>query len=259
MQRAKEDNPLDDPYLTLNVTDSATTAEIRRAYRKLSLELHPDKHNKALCGEEAQKAFTNIVNAHELLSDPDRRVAFDMFGDGDAESFNTQWEYEEYGRKSSKNFYSGSRHITNIDEKLWKSMGEQGKKARAKRVWIIEFYAPWCGACQSFTPTFKDLAKKIAEHEPSELDDWYGVDIEVGAVNCELNANLCQREFNIRKYPTIRLVSPAHGTQHELNTGGADDMKEAAYEISAEVRSENHGRCTPPPLGLAALPASYDF
>lgn len=240
-ERAKDpSNGLDNPYETLKIKDAATTAEIRRAYRKMTLELHPDKHNKNLCGEEAQKAFTNLVNAHDLLSDPDRRAAFDMFGDGDTESFNTQWEYEEYGRKSSKNFYMGSRHITNIDEKLWKAMGEQGKKAksnehtRAHKIWIVEFYAPWCGGCQSFTPTFKTLAQKIAEHEPSEQDDWFGVDIEVGAINCEQNANLCQREFNIRKYPTIRLISPAHGTQHELERGDIDSMKGGAFEIAAE-------------------------
>jgi len=173
------------------------------------------------------------VSAHELLSDPDRRAAFDMYGD-DVEGFNTQWEYEASGRRNTKDFYRHSKHITNIDVKLWERLKGKKEQQGKEKIWIVEFYSPWCGACQSFTSSFKKLAESIAEHEPEETDDWYGVDLEVGAVNCEGNMVVCQNEFNIRKYPTVRLVSPSFGTQHELQVGGEAEMREAAYEVAAE-------------------------
>ncbi|GMI43848.1 hypothetical protein TrCOL_g9998 [Triparma columacea] len=225
----------EDPYMALNVTDSATTAEIRRSYRKLSVLLHPDKHPQALCGDEALIAFTSLVAAHELLSDPDRRAAFDMYGD-DLDSFNTQWEYEASGRRNTKDFYRNSKHITNINTKLWdKLKATPAKKGEKVKIWIVEFYAPWCGGCQRFTDTFKKMAEKIAEHEPDENDDWYGVDLEVGAVNCESYMPICQNEFNIRRYPTVRLVSPSFGTQHELQANQPEpQIREDAFEVAAE-------------------------
>lgn len=237
---------LEDPYSTLNVTNDATTAEIRRSYRRLSISLHPDKLNKVLCGKEALLAFTNLVAAHELLSNPDRRAAFDMLGTS-AEAFDTQAAYESSGRKNAKDFYKGSKHITNINEKIWRTLSSKNHERRGEEsssshsqgrkfnIWIIEFYAPWCGACQKFTETWKKLGESIASHEPSEDDDWFGVDIEVGAINCETNHKICQEEFNIRKYPTIRLVSPGWQTQHEFENGGdAADIRESAFEIAAE-------------------------
>ena len=230
---------VDDPYRTLNVTDSATTAEIRRSYRKLTLALHPDKHNEKLCGEEAHKAFEFLVAAHDILSDPDKRAAFDQYGDADQEEFHTQWEYEQYASKKTKNFYRGSSHVTNIDDALWQRLTkktEKGSASRGHKIWLVEFYAPWCSACQKFTPEFKKLAKQLAEHEPTADDQWYGVDVEVGAINCETHQNLCGKEFNIRHYPTLRVISPGHGTQHELDGGARDanSIKDAVYDIASE-------------------------
>jgi len=51
----------------------------------------------------ADTAFREIVAAHELLSTPDKRAAFDDFGDeGEAgrDSFQTEWEFEKFGSQS---------------------------------------------------------------------------------------------------------------------------------------------------------------
>lgn len=41
-------------------------------------------------------------------------------------------------------------------------------------------------------------------------------DIAIGAVNCAVESYMCQHMFNIRAYPTIRMVSKRHGTQQEF-------------------------------------------
>lgn len=61
-------------YKVLKVPPNATTAEIKRAYRKLAKKFHPDLHGGS---EEATKKFALIVEAYEVLSNPQERAYFD--------------------------------------------------------------------------------------------------------------------------------------------------------------------------------------
>ncbi len=65
-----------DYYQTLGVTKTASADEIKRAYRKLAHEHHPDKDK----GNEAK--FKEINEAYQVLSDPDKRSRYDQFGAG---------------------------------------------------------------------------------------------------------------------------------------------------------------------------------
>ena len=62
-----------DYYEILGVSKSASTEEIKRAYRKLALEHHPDR------GGDEEK-FKEINEAYQVLSDPQKRAQFDQFG-----------------------------------------------------------------------------------------------------------------------------------------------------------------------------------
>lgn len=68
-----------DPYETLGVSDSASEAEIRSAYKKLALKHHPDKV-AASERDGAHKAFQDIAFAYAVLSDPKRRERYDRTG-----------------------------------------------------------------------------------------------------------------------------------------------------------------------------------
>jgi DnaJ-class molecular chaperone len=65
-----------DYYDILGVQKSATEDEIKKAYRKKSLKVHPDK-NKC---PEAQDAFKRLSQAYMCLSDENKRKSYDMFG-----------------------------------------------------------------------------------------------------------------------------------------------------------------------------------
>lgn len=66
-----------DYYGLLGVSKNASDADIKRAYRKLARELHPDVNPD----EAAQAKFKEISVAYEVLSDPDKRRIVDLGGD----------------------------------------------------------------------------------------------------------------------------------------------------------------------------------
>ena len=66
-----------DYYGTLGVGREATGEEIKRAYRKLARELHPDVNPDPA----AQERFKEVTAVYEVLSDPERRRVVDLGGD----------------------------------------------------------------------------------------------------------------------------------------------------------------------------------
>ena len=66
-----------DYYGLLGVSQGASDSEIKRAYRKLARELHPDVNPD----EGAQARFQEISVAYEVLSDPEKRRIVDLGGD----------------------------------------------------------------------------------------------------------------------------------------------------------------------------------
>ena len=67
-----------DHYSTLGVSRDATAEDIKRSYRKLARELHPDANSN---DPEAEERFKSVTHAYEVLSDPQKRQRYDMFGD----------------------------------------------------------------------------------------------------------------------------------------------------------------------------------
>lgn len=67
----------DDLYDVLGVARNATAEEIKKAYRRLARQHHPDANPGDV---EAEVRFKEIANAYEVLSDPERRSRYDTFG-----------------------------------------------------------------------------------------------------------------------------------------------------------------------------------
>lgn len=103
------------------------------------------------------------------------------------------------GKKSSSNSGGGGnsnepgggKYVSKLTAANFKDKTAGGNKD----VWMVEFYAPWCGHCKQLAPVWAEAAEKLD-----------GV-VKFGAVNCDDDANkpLCG-QFGVEGFPTIKAV-----------------------------------------------------
>ena len=94
-------------YDTLGVAKSASQDEIKKAYRKLARQYHPDKNPGDKAAEER---FKEIQGAYDVLSDPEKRKQYDAFGSRDGrgpgpQGFNFDFGGVEFGAQNRFVFY----------------------------------------------------------------------------------------------------------------------------------------------------------
>uniref|UniRef100_A0A7N9AVN8 DnaJ homolog subfamily C member 10 n=1 Tax=Mastacembelus armatus TaxID=205130 RepID=A0A7N9AVN8_9TELE len=170
-----------DYYDLLGINREATTREIRQAFKKLALTMHPDKNPG---DPSAHERFLQVNRAYEVLKDEDLRKKYDKYGEKGLDE-------QQGGRYESWNFYRYDFGIYDDDfEIITLDSGDFEAAVNSGEIWFINFYFPRCSHCHELAPTWREFAK--------EMD---GV-IRIGAVNCGDNNHLCRRK-GISSYPSL--------------------------------------------------------
>ncbi|GAA7071156.1 DnaJ family protein [Helicobacter pylori] len=101
-------------YQTLNVSENASQDEIKKSYRRLARQYHPDL-NKT---KEAEEKFKEINAAYEILSDEEKRRQYDQFGDN------------MFGGQNFSDFARSRNANENLDDILSSIFGSGGFSQR---------------------------------------------------------------------------------------------------------------------------------
>lgn len=116
-----------DYYKSLGVEKTATTDEIKKAYRKLAMKYHPDKNPD---DREAEEKFKEISESYEVLSDADKRAKYDAGGDDYFDGL-FRGGFDPFGR--SEQIRVGSKVFITIDVTLQEIMTGIVKNVQYKR------------------------------------------------------------------------------------------------------------------------------
>jgi molecular chaperone DnaJ len=110
-----------DYYATLGIRRDAAQDEIKRAYRRLARELHPDVNPDP----QTQERFKEITQAYEVLSDPEKRQMYDMGADPFARA--------DAGPAGAGGFGPGFPFSDIMDAFFGTAAGARGPRSRARR------------------------------------------------------------------------------------------------------------------------------
>ena len=94
----------------------------------------------------------------------------------------------------SASFHEENTNVINLTQENF-----EATVLGSAELWLVEFYAPWCGHCKRLTPEWNAAADFSSQEEASELPM-----IKFGAVDATVERNLAKR-FKIRGYPSIKV------------------------------------------------------
>ncbi|XP_032228549.1 dnaJ homolog subfamily C member 16 isoform X2 [Nematostella vectensis] len=151
----------DDPYDILGVSRTASPNDVKRSYKKLARNWHPDKNNDPT----AQERFIKINQAYEILSDEGKRRDFDNFGH---EAPNRQRSQGQpfFDAHSGFSFFFNDNPFShssqsNADHVTAKAFDTLIIPASYEKPYILEVISNWCMACMQIESVWESTANDL--------------------------------------------------------------------------------------------------
>jgi DnaJ-class molecular chaperone len=116
-----------DYYQVLGLDRTASADDIKKAYRRLARQVHPDLHSGSK-KSEMEKKFKELNAAHEVLSDPDKRKKYDQYGSNweQAEAYDQARRQAGARGESGPETSFGGEGFSDLFENLFKGRGRAG-------------------------------------------------------------------------------------------------------------------------------------
>ncbi len=257
-----------DYYEVLGVNKNASDDEIKKAYRKLAVKYHPDRNPG---DKEAEAKFKEINEAHEVLSDKQKRARYDQFGHagvgGTGSAGGAYGGFNPFGQGGNFNFngqsfqfdFGGGSSFEDIIGDLFGFGGGARRRARRGADYqtnvTLSFEEAIFGTTKTVNIDGKDLKVKI----PAGIDDGMSVRLrgkggpapEGGTepgdlyvrVRVKPHKNLTREGSIILSEQTIDMVDAALGCEIEVETvDGTVTMKvPAGTQSGTPFKLSGHG------------------
>lgn len=190
---------ISDHYRTLNVNPTATQEEIKRAYRRLAKQFHPDGNRETANHEK----IANVNAAYEVLGDPDSRRSYDhqrqYHAQLESAGFTTEESTREQRNAAAQARYRQQRAARQTDEQL--------------HLWLNRVYTPVSRMIQQILKPIRD---QIDDLSADPFDDELMADFQTYLEDCR--DRLSRAEAIFRSLPNPPTVAGAAASlYHCLN------------------------------------------
>jgi len=201
------------PYEILGVERSNTPQQIKKAYKRLVKELHPDKNS----APDANDRFVDLTKAYEILSDPERKLNYDNYGiTEDSPNFKKKHDYAQYNRFGDPfdhlrdlfgdgfgRFRAGrEQNIFHKQSVTYKAYSNTLVPSSFKQPHLILFYSDWCFSCAQVIPMWSKLVEEL---EP--------IGFVLATVHSEHEREL-SRKIGVRELPHLVLLTDGKVTHY---------------------------------------------
>ncbi|KAI9476246.1 MAG: hypothetical protein EXX96DRAFT_485437 [Benjaminiella poitrasii] len=168
-----------DYYKILNVDRDADAKTIKKAYRKLAHEWHPDKYNGDLDKEKVESKMADINQAYEVLSDPEKKEQFDNgFDPFDPEAghHNPHHQQHPFGHPGGNPFvrFGGDEEVEPLQSGETIEMTEAGGSSHFEQPTSYPLYRKFGQLAEEGWTSVTNLVHSAGPHRPSihiDVDD----------------------------------------------------------------------------------------
>ena len=166
------------PYAVLGVQPTSTADEIRKAYRKLAKQLHPDLNPGK---PEAEARFKSVTAAYDLLSDPEKRARYDRGEIDESGAEKPRYSYRPHAEGAQGWKYRPQGEIDPEDlEDLFAMFGRGGARRAGRGAGGEGFAMPGGDRLFSLAIDFVEAAAGAKKRLQLSPDEWLDVTIPPG-------------------------------------------------------------------------------
>jgi len=239
-----------DYYKILGLDKTATTKDIKNAYRKLARKYHPDLNPN---DKEAKKNFQQINEANEVLSDPEKRKKYDQYGNDwqHADEFEKAKQYQGQSSYSHQQRHSGTQSESDFSDFFESMFGGATSTGRSRQVryrgedYHAELHLNLTDAYKTNKQTITVNGKNIRITIPAGIENGQTLKIpEYGGqgINGGPNGDL-YITFSIANHPSIKRLGNNLFTTVDLDLytavlGGDITIETLSGKVKLKVKPE---------------------